>query len=285
MKNITPLVITLALVIVALTVSTCATSGYNQGQFNLISLEQERELGDKLNADVAAELAAQGMTYNDTEVNDYLNRLGQKLVRNAPEVNFDYTFTVVKTDEVNAFAIPGGHVFVHTGLIAETENEAELAGVIAHEIGHVVARHGSERLSAMMAAGFVGEIIVGGQAQQVDRMLADLAVQLVTTGGMMAYSRQNESEADQIGAKILYDAGYDPWAMVKFFRKLHEKSGDMTKFDVFISTHPDPEDRRNEVRSYIKTLPPRENPIQDTPEFDKVRAICQKIQYNKGKSE
>ncbi|HUT52885.1 MAG TPA: M48 family metallopeptidase [bacterium] len=278
-KNLTPFFIILALAILALTVTACATSGYNKGQFNLISIEQERTLGDQLNTEVDAELAAQGMTLNNAEVNNYLNRLGQKLVGNAPEVDFEYTFTGVKTDEVNAFAIPGGHVFVNTGLIAEAENEAELAGVMAHEIGHVVARHGSERLSTIQAASLVGNIIVGGQ-QQSNQMLANLAVQIVTSGGMLAYSRHDESEADQIGAKILYDAGYDPWAMVTFFKKLHDKTGDMTKFDVFLSTHPDPADRRNATRSYIKTLPPRENPISDTPEFRKVRAICQKIQYN-----
>lgn len=277
MKHQLTIYVTLAAV--ALSMTGCASEGYNRGQFNLMSIDEEREWGLKLKADVDQEFASRGMAHNDPELSGYVDRLGRKLLAYAPEVNFDYTFTVVKTDVVNAFAIPGGHVYVHTGLIAEAENEAELAGVMAHEIGHVVARHSSERLSALMAATMAGSLIVGAQDDRVDQMLTDLAVQLVTTGGFLAYSRANENEADRIGAEMMYQAGYDPQGMVSFFRKLHGKTGEVTRFEVFISTHPDPEDRKGRVKEFIETLPPKADLIWDSKEFQKVHARVAAIEY------
>lgn len=267
----------LGFMLLAFSVSGCATSGFNQGQFNMISIEEEKKLGGEYKAEVDNELHAQGKYYQDSLVTPYVNGLGRRLLASAPEVKFAYTFSVVNTKVVNAFAVPGGHIYIHTGLIAEARNEAELAGVISHEIGHVVARHGSERLSAILAATLVGQILVGAQEDEIDRLLTQLAVQLVTTGGMLAYSRANENEADRIGADIMYRAGYDPRAMVGFFERLHDKKGDMSRFEVFISTHPDPRDRQARVKDYISGMPLGENLIENSPEFQQVQAHCQAL--------
>jgi len=257
----------------------CATSGYNKGQFNLYSIPAEANFGAELASKVDAELVQAGETYSDPEVNGYLQSLGQKLVAAAPEARFQYSFSAVKTPEVNAFALPAGRCYVNTGLIAEAENEAELAGVMAHEIGHVVARHGTERLSAMIAAGMIGEILVGVQGEEQNQLLTQLAVEVVATGGFLAYSRVNENEADQIGAQILYRAGYDPYALARFFLKLKEKKGKTGALEHFLSTHPDPGVRREKVRETIAQWPALTDPVQDTPEFERIKAKVQQIEY------
>jgi len=257
----------------------CTTRGYNKGEFNVISVEQERQWGAQLKRDVDNELARKGMDYQDARVDGYLDRLGTRLLAHAPEVLFEYTFTPVKNEAVNAFAIPGGNVYINTGLLEEADNEAEVAGVMAHEIGHAVARHGSERLSAIIVATTAGSILVASQEDRMDRLLTELAVQIVTTGSMLAYSRANEREADRIGARIMYEAGYDPQAMVSFFEKLRQEKGEVTKFEQFLSTHPSPENRQELVREYIKDLPPRQEFTTNTEEFKRVQDIVRGIEY------
>lgn len=263
-----------ALALFAAVLSGCATKGYNKGEYNLVSVEQEKEWGKTLKAEVDAELAQKGMLEAGPAINAYVDGLGRKLLQNAPEVNFDYTFTAVKTDTVNAFAVPGGHVYINTGLIAAADNEAELASVVSHEIGHVVARHGSERLSAIMTASIAGDILVSSVSGDVNRLLTDLAVQIATNTGGLAYSRANENEADRIGVEILYNSGYDPRAMQRFFQKLRESRGEVSDVEEFFSTHPDPADRRSRVRDFIQSVPLHDGLVLDTPEFQKVRAKC-----------
>jgi len=278
MKNYTrSAVLGIALLLIA---SGCATEGYNKGDFNLMSHEQEDEWGDQLQTKVNEELRKKDSMYENRMVNDYLDRLGKELLANAEEIHFDYSFTPVKMEAVNAFAIPAGHIYIHTGLIAAAESEAELTGVMAHEIGHVVARHGSERMSAMIAATTVGNILIGSQDEAMNRMLTDLAVQIVTTGGMLAYSRAAENEADKIGTKIMYRTGYNPYGMVSFFEKLHEKTGDMSQVEVFLSTHPSPESRMENIREYIKEkYPDAGDRTKDSETFYTVRSICRGISY------
>ncbi len=257
----------------------CATRGYNRWQFNLMSIEQERKWGAELKSQVDKELASRGMDHQDPEVTSYIDDLGRRLLAYAPEINFEYTFSPVKDPSINAFAIPGGHIYVHTALIAEAGSESELAGVMAHEIGHVVARHGSERFSALLAAVMVGNILVESQEEEMDRVLTELAVQVVTTGSMLAYSRANENEADMIGARIMYKAGYDPQGMVRFFDRLHQERGDISRFEEFLSTHPAPENRKEKVKEYVSGLPPRQDLKEDSPRFHTISSICESIRY------
>jgi len=269
----------LAVLLTALAIltSACATKGYNKGEYNLLSVKQEEEWGDQLKVEVDGQLRAKGMDYPDSEVQAYIDDLGQRLLLSAPEVNFDYTFTVIRSEQINAFALPGGHVYVNTGLIALADNEAELAGVLSHEIGHIVARHSSERLSAILTAQFVGNILVASQTRYLDRVLTDLAVQIVTQTSGLAYSRADENEADLIGVEMMYDANYDPRALQRFFQKLRDENGDMNEAQIFFSTHPDPKDRRSRVRDYIQSIDLHDGMVLDSTRFQKVHAKCKAL--------
>jgi predicted Zn-dependent protease len=251
----------------------CASSGYNKGQFNIITLSQEADLGQKFASQIDEELRSQGMGYHDTRVIAYLENLGQRLANYAPEKNFNYRFRVVNNPEVNAFALPAGYIYVNTGLIQEADNEAELAGVLSHEIGHVVARHWAERYSAMFVAAMAAQVLIETRESETDRIIAELASELVITGGALAYSRANEREADRLAVYTMYEAGYHPEAMASFFRKLQEMTGDMSRFQVLLSTHPDPKDRVAWVYEIIETLPGTSDLAWNSMEFNRIKNI------------
>jgi len=275
----------LGVVLYLLALFSCATSGINKSQFNLYSLDDEARIGNQLAQEVLGEYQKQGKIYNDQKALEYINQLGHSLVSYAPEQHFQYQFYLIKTPEVNAFALPGGHIFVFTGLISYCQNEAELAGVLAHEIGHVVARHGTERFSAMQAADIVGRIILAGLGKKVDPEIAKLAIDITATGAFLAYSRENEREADDIGARIMYQTGYHPEALVSFFNQLSQGSGKMTKFEVFLSTHPDPQDRQQRVNDLIQTLGDTESLKWDSKEFQALKVRVATIKYPEEKAQ
>ncbi len=264
----------LALVLAAFLFAGCATKGVNKGHYNLLSVKDEQRWGKQIKAQVDADFYARGALCDDPVVNAYVEELGRDLLDYAPALDFDYTFTVVRSPEINAFALPGGHLYVHTGLIEEAENEAQLAAVLAHEISHVVARHGSEKLSAIMTATFVGDVVVSTATTQIDAILTDLALQIATDSSVLAYSRANENEADRIAVELIYRAGYDPRAMQSFFEKMRELHGDSSRAETFFSTHPNPKDRRSRVDEFIQPIPNFEGLILDTPEFQEVKARC-----------
>jgi len=260
----------------------CATSGYNKGQFNLYSIDDEKRIGQDFANQLLSEYGKRGRVYDDPETNKYINQLGQKLVSEAPEKKFDYHFYVLKFRGVNAFAVPGGHIFVFTGLINYSQNEAELSGVIAHEIAHIAARHGTEQMSAQLAASVASSVVLAGVGLSgVDPSLAQLALNVVNTGVFLSYSRKDESEADEIGAKMVYKAGYHPEGMKNFFDRLHNKVGDMSDLEVFLSTHPDPGDREKHIKDLIEEMGPTDNLKWDSKEFKEVKAKVSKIVYPK----
>jgi len=274
-------VIVLLISLLAL-ITGCATSGYNKGQFNLYSIEEEKRMGDDFAKQLLSEYQKRGRVYDDPETNRYINQLGQKLVSYAPDNKFEFHFYVLKMKSVNAFAVPGGHIFVFTGLINYCENEAELAGVIAHEIGHVVARHGTEQMSKQLVASVASSIVVAGLGLSgVDPNIAQLALNVANTGIFLAYSRENETEADEIGARTVYKAGYHPEGMKNFFDRLHKKVGDMSDLEVFMSTHPDPGDREKHIKNLIKELGPTDSLKWDSREFRAVKSKVSSIVYPK----
>jgi beta-barrel assembly-enhancing protease len=175
---------------------------------------------------------------------------------------------VVSEKSVNAFALPGGPIYVHTGLIAAA-NEAELAGVLGHEIAHVVMRHSARQASRQMKAqvplAILGGVLgagVGGMAGS----LAQMGVSLTTGSVFMKYSRDAETEADMVGAQIIYDAGYNPEACVTFFLKLKQQGGP-SKGPSFLASHPDPGNRAQNVQKILSRFPPKEYKTADSPEF------------------
>ena len=237
------------------------------GKVNFYSLEKEIALGKQL----ASEVERQAKIINDPVVAEYVNRVGQNLVRNS-DAKVPFTIKVIDSEEVNAFALPGGFFFVNSGLIMKADNEAELAGVMAHEIGHVAAPHGTRQATRGEIAqlGMIPLIFMGGWTGYGIYQAASVLVPV----GFLKFSRAMESEADLLGLEYMYKAGYDPTAFVDFFEKIEtlekRKPGTMAK--VF-STHP-PTDARiqaaqKNIQEYLKAKPEY---VLTTSEFNDVRA-------------
>src|SRR5260370_310865 len=201
---------------------------------NFYSLEKEIALGKGL----AQEVERQAKIINDPVIAEYVNRVGQNLVRNS-DAKVPFTIKVIDSEEGNAFALPGGFFFVNSGLILKADNEAELAGVMAHEIAHVAARHGTRQATRGTIVNYasIPLIFVGGWAGYAIRQGAGLTIPL----GFLTFSRGFESEADMLGLEYMYKTGYDPTAFVDFFQKIQtlEKRKPGTLSKVF-STHPRP---------------------------------------------
>src|SRR5258707_1451792 len=199
---------------------------------NFYSLEKEIAIGKGL----AQEVERQAKIINDPVISEYVNRIGQNLVRNS-DAKVPFTIKVIDSEDVNAFALPGGFFFVNSGLILKAENEAELAGVMSHEIAHVAARHGTRQATRGEIANLATMrlIFMGGWAGYGERQAASVLIPV----GFLTFSRAFESEADLLGLQYMYKAGYDPTSFVDFFEKIEtlekRKPGTMAK--VF-STHP-----------------------------------------------
>ena len=207
-------------------------------QLSSISEQQEVELGSQINEELIS--SGQAKLYQNQRVNSYINRLGQELAQKSDRPDIPYTFQVVDDDSVNAFATMGGYVYVNTGLIEKAENEAELASVIAHEIGHIVGRHSLEQMRERAIA--QGVLTAAG----LDRSQAvQIGVELAVN---RANSRQDELEADRFGLDNLTDAGYAPSGMVSFMQKLLEQGSSVP---TFLSTHPATEERIERLEAAI----------------------------------
>ncbi|HEU0264314.1 MAG TPA: M48 family metallopeptidase [Geobacterales bacterium] len=242
----------------------CAATPDDIHGFNIISIDEERQLGDKFALEVAKEFTV----VPDPEVQGYVDRLGRRLLTGAREVQFPYTFTVVKDDSVNAFAIPGGHVYVHTGLIKAAQSENELAGVMAHEINHVVARHGTRQLTQRYGYNLVLELVLG----QDQNMVVKMATELFGKAGTMAYSRSMERQADYLGVETMYRSGYDPNGMLTFFSKLDAmRQRTPGQLEQFFSSHPLTAERIANVQSAMAALPPKSFPIVDNSQFKRIQ--------------
>lgn len=228
---------------------------------NFYSVEKEIALGKQL----AQEIEKQAKVVDDPEIAEYVNRLGQNLVRNS-DAQVPFTVKVLDATEVNAFALPGGFLFVNTGLIKQARNEAELAGVLAHEIAHVAARHGTKQATRGQIAEIasIPLIFFGGWAGYAVRQAAGVAVPM----GFLKFSRGMEKQADELGLEYMYRAGYDPTAFLDFFERLQslekKKPGAISR--VF-SSHPPTRDRIKRSQKDIEELEPRPEYVLDTSEF------------------
>ncbi|MGD0363104.1 MAG: M48 family metalloprotease [Bryobacteraceae bacterium] len=245
---------------------------------NFWSLEKEIALGKRL----AQEVERQAKIINDPIVAEYVNRIGQNLVRNS-DAKVPFTIKVVDSEEVNAFALPGGFFFVNSGLILKADSESELAGVMAHEIAHVAARHGTRQATrgelaqiAMIAASLAVPYTMGGYAAMQG---ANMAIPM----GFLVFTRKMEREADYLGLQYMYKAGYDPTSFVDFFEKVQtmEKRKPGTVAKVF-STHPMTDDRisasQNEIQQILVAKPEY---VVNTSEFNDVKARLYSLHNHK----
>ena len=221
--------------------------------FNMFSKQQDVQLGQE----AAQQVRQQAQVVQNPFLQDYANRIGQRLA-GTPEARssgFQFTFTVINDPSVNAFALPGGPMFIHTGLLKDVDNEAQLAGVMGHEMSHVILRHGTNQASKAnliqlpaMLAGAVGGHSMLGQ-------LAQLGVGLGANSVLLKFSRNDESEADALGSHLMSEAGYNPIEMARFFEKLAASGG--SRGPQFLSDHPNPGNRDQAIQAEVRTLPQR----------------------------
>ncbi len=247
--------------------------GCGRGVGNWYSLEKQIQMGK----DYSMQVEQSAKLVTDPVVTEYINRVGQNLVRNS-DSQVPFTIKVIESDDVNAFALPGGFFYVNSGLILAADNEAELAGVMAHEIAHVAACHAARENTRgeLLNLASIPLIFVGGGLGYAVRGAAGLALPV----GFLKFSRGFEAEADYLGLEYMYKAGYDPQAFTAFFEKIEalnkKKPGTLSKA---FSTHPQTPDRIAKSQQEINTiLPPRDLYRLDTSEFEDVKARLSEIE-------
>jgi len=236
---------------------------------NNFSTEQQIQLGAKAAQQVYKQMP---VLPDSSPISQYVRQLGERLTAVAPGYKWPYNFHVANVAEVNAFALPGGTVFVNLGTIQAAESEAQLAGVMAHEISHVVLQHSvcnaekQQRVGLLAGLGQIAAgVILGGAA-------GDIAAQGIGLGaglGFLKMSRAAERQADLEGAKIAYNAGFDPRGLPQFFETIETKYG--SGRSQFMSDHPNPGNRTEYIAKEIASFPPRSDSITTTPEFERVK--------------
>jgi len=248
-----------------------------QPGFNLFSPAQDVEMGRKASAEISSKLPL----IRDRQVVVYISDLGKRLAAVAPgkpqNLKYDWTFHVVNSSDINAFALPGGFIYVNRGAIEAAQNEAQLAGVLAHEEGHVVMRHGTHQASEMLLAqaplAILGSLL--GQSSSLASQLAQLGLSFGVNSILLRNSRSAESQADQVGTYILYHAGYDPHGMAQFFQIIQKKYPQRTI--QFFSDHPNPVNRIRNVDEEIPRLGPKKNWKMDSPEFEVIKKKLERM--------
>jgi beta-barrel assembly-enhancing protease len=220
---------------------------------NFFSKQQDVQLGQE----AAQEVRKKYPEYRNAFVQDYVRRVGERLAASPParESGFPFTFTVLQNPQVNAFALPGGPMFIFTGLLQNVDDEAQLAAVMAHEMSHVILRHGTHEASKakMFELPALLASVVTGNQSLLTRLTA-----MGANGFILKFSRDAESEADALGAHLMADAGYDPIEMARFFRKLQSIGGQgNSRLAQFLSDHPNPGNRERAIEAEAETIPAR----------------------------
>lgn len=209
---------------------------------NIISVPQEKEIG----AQIELELAKEMKVLDGSALNQQVNAIGQRLVASLPHRDFDYRFHVIEDNTPNAFTIPGGVIYVHTGLIQFVSDDNELAGVLGHELGHAYERHPAKGLSRAYGVEYLAKLVFKGDTEGTFKTLA---LGLAKGGILSKYSRQDEYEADEAGYFLLKKAGYDTRGLVRFLKKIMnlERGGSSLPF---LSSHPPTPDRIARLESF-----------------------------------
>jgi beta-barrel assembly-enhancing protease len=236
--------------------------------FDVFSPQQDIEIGQKLAAKVPQEMPL----LNDRRVDNYLNKLGKDLAAHAPGFKYPYEYQAVNSNAINAFALPGGHIYIDRGAIEAADTESELAGIMAHETSHVALRHGTSQASKAYIAEIPAALLSGwlGNDPSVGAQIAQLTTGVAMSSMFLKYSRVDETQADVLGTQILYDSGYDPRALARFFEKIEAES--QSQPVEFFSDHPNPEHRVERVMEEVQNLGGLPKGYkEDSPEFHKIQ--------------
>ncbi len=270
---------TMSRLLVVLLFTTVAFSQSNVPTFpNPGKTSMSKENQCALGMEVAAKVYQQmPVLPDDSPETQYIRKLGQKLVATIPEqYSWPFEFHVVPQKEINAFALPGGQMFINIGTITAAKNEAELAGVMGHEMAHVYMQHSAKQagkaqttsMVAGLASVLLGATGVGNKAGGLVGQLGQMGIQVGAQGLMMKYSRSDESQADSVGAVILHKAGYNPQGMVNFFKTMGSQGGKTPP--VFFSSHPNSENRQQAIQKQIAGWPAVKD-SGDSPQFAELR--------------
>ncbi len=235
--------------------------------WNLFSRDQDIQLG----REYAAQISRQVQVIDNRELQDYITRMGRKLAATPEAGDYPYSFTLINDPSINAFALPGGPTFIHSGLILAADNEAQVAGVVGHEIAHVALRHGTNQASKaqfMQIPAILAGIATGSN-------LAAALTQIGAQGFLLKFSRTAEDQADALGARMMAQAGYNPVEMARFFEKLEAQGG--SRAPQFLSSHPNPGNRVKAVEAEIAVMPRLSFTDGNQAEFERVKAQLAKL--------
>lgn len=243
--------------------------------FNIFTLDQDIQMGRQS----AAEVRKTQTVVDNGELTGYLTRISARLVKSPRAGKFTFQFAVLNDKSINAFALPGGPVFVHTGLLAAIDNESQLAGVLAHEMSHVALRHGTHEASKAMLV--QAPLALLGATIGDDSTIAKIAQEGIALGAqsvLLKYSRDAERDADLNGARIMNDAGYNPVEMARFFEKLQAQgSGGDGLLANWLSDHPSPGNRVKAVEDEIRYLPSASYRETEPQTVSRVKSIVAKL--------
>ncbi len=264
----------LALALLAASPSAAQSKKFKPGM-NFFSLEQDIQLG----REAAAEFEKQLPVVRNAEMDRMVERIAARLKKSpAAQANvFPYSFRVVNDRNINAFALPGGPMFLNTGLFLNADNEAQIAGVMAHEMSHVILRHGTNQMSKaqlLQGIGAGASIFLGGAQGGLWGQLGQLGIGVGLQTVLLRYSRGAERDSDLLGAQIMNDAGYNPLEMARFFEKLEGQNGKDSKLAEFFASHPNPGNRVKAVEKEITTLPQRSMDAGNPQELARVKEIA-----------
>jgi beta-barrel assembly-enhancing protease len=237
----------------------------------LVSVKEEIEIGTQADRQVRQQMAE----FRDTQTVAYVRTLGQQLSRVAPGPKYPYRFSVVDYREINAFALPGGPIWIHRGVLQAATTEAQVAGVLAHEIAHVAQRHAADHLTKAMIANWGLSVLGAVLGNTGGAGSAQMAAGLLANGVFLKFSRDDEREADEVGLQIVRRAGWDARGMVELFETLRkEQRRDPGSVEVFFSSHPSPQDRIARLQAAIGK---RTAGRRDSRQFQAIRARLLKM--------
>lgn len=245
-----------------------------QPGWNLFSAQQDVQIGKRL----AAQVPTQMTLLDNRRVDDYLNELGKRLAAHAPGYQYPYQYRCVNSAAINAFALPGGYIYINRGVIESASDEAELAGVMAHETAHVALRHGTSQASKAYVAEIPVALLSGwlGNNSSLGSAIVKMTTGFVLNSVFLKYSREDETQADVLGTQILYDSGYDPRAMARFFEMIESKS--KSQPIEFFSDHPNPEHRIERVMQEVTKLGgPPSGYKEDSRQFHEIQKYVDKM--------